>query len=402
MKKANSKEISRRNFLTGSGALFITTLLGGCTAKTLTSTVTTTETSTLVNTVTNILTTTKTATVFTPTNMLTSTTVGTTATTFEDEDTINGISNIVIHSDYSQDVSYGDLPEGWENQVCYGSNIIKYEEIDMQERTSGREIHIEEGEPLKAFYVIRYGIQQARLVLVTALLDYQQVRFTLDGKYGLLHQVTIPPGTTGIEMTVPIQIDIEGKGAHDLQLFIFDDPYNPTLNWDYRSDLHGRTTGIRGVIIVGEDETPVRSLPANTKPVTTAEDATFIPYAGFAYISPDDNHPSKRQLYVDEAKAGELYKFQIYACNRNPEDSMKEVIMLFHNYHKVDINNTDVLIIDFDQYEEVILDVEMLLEEPALHYLQMVYLFDPYKSVLNKEVFLPLVLGSPRIAINAI
>jgi hypothetical protein len=402
MKKENNKELSRRNFLTGTVALFLTALLGGCNAKTLTSTITTTETNILTNTITNILTTTETT---TTTAMITETVTE----VINYEATVNGIDNVVVHNDFSHDVFFEELDEMYQGQVGYGSNIIKYDEIDLtyEQRTSGREIHIEEGEPFKAFFVILYGIQTPQPLLVTAILDYQQIEFTLDGKYGLLHEVVVPSESEGICMTFPVQIDIKGKGAHDLQLIFFDDPYNLTLDWDYRSDLHGRTEGIRGVVIVGEDETPAMSLSANTDPKTIAEDATFRPYTGFAYVPPDDNHPSNRQLYVDEAKAGELYKFQIYACNKNSEDSMREAVMLFHNYHKVDINDLDMLIMDFHPYEEVILNVEMLLEEPALHYLQMVYLFDPCKPILNdemefnEEIFLPLVLGSPRIAILA-
>ncbi len=212
--------------------------------------------------------------------------------------------------------------------------------------------------------VILYGTQEPKPLLVTAILDYKQIKFTLDGKYGLLHEIIVPPESEGkgISMTFPVQVDIDGEGSHDLQFFFFDDPYNLTLDWNYRSDLHGRTEGIRGVVIVGEDETPAMSLSANTAPKTIAEDATFRPYTGFAYVPPDDNHPSNRQLYVDEAKAGELYKFQIYACNKNSEDSMREAVMLFHNYHKVDINDLDCDMIH--SYEEVILNVELLLENP--------------------------------------
>jgi iron complex transport system substrate-binding protein len=63
MKEDKKNKLSRRDFLAGSGALILTGLLGGCAAKTITSTVTKTDTATLINTLTEDLTTTETATI---------------------------------------------------------------------------------------------------------------------------------------------------------------------------------------------------------------------------------------------------------------------------------------------------------------------------------------------------
>jgi iron complex transport system substrate-binding protein len=55
-------KFSRRDFIAGSGAILLASLLGGCTNETITSTVNTTKTSTLLNTITSALTTTETLT----------------------------------------------------------------------------------------------------------------------------------------------------------------------------------------------------------------------------------------------------------------------------------------------------------------------------------------------------
>jgi hypothetical protein len=325
--------------------------------------------------------------------------------TFEKISSSSIIDDVVIHTGYSKDANLTELPEEWQGKIIYGSNLIKYDEIDMDisSRTNGREICIKEDESLKAFFVLKYGIQKAKTLLMTAILDYQQVEFTLDGQYGLLHEIHIPSETNGIEITFPIQVDINGNGAHDLQFIFFDDPYNQSLDIDYRSNLHGYSFGYRTVIIAGEDNTPARSIPSsNITGTPIPQEVEFSPYAGFTYIPTDNSHPSERQLYVDETIAGEEYKFQIYLANSDEYNPTRQCTFLFIDYHLAKIDNSDILLINFNPNEEAVLDVTVLLEEPALHQLQMVYLFDPYESVINEEVYTPIVFGSPRIAILAI
>ncbi len=69
-KLKNPTGFSRRDFLAGSGAILLTSMLGGCATETITSTVNSTKTSTLLSTITNALTTTETV---TETSMLTDT-----------------------------------------------------------------------------------------------------------------------------------------------------------------------------------------------------------------------------------------------------------------------------------------------------------------------------------------
>jgi iron complex transport system substrate-binding protein len=96
-KEQQKCKLSRRDFIAGSGALLLTGILGGCTAESLTSTVTKTNTSTLINTITKAITATETA---TATSMITSTaTVTGTATVTE---TVTAISNIVYVTDYAE------------------------------------------------------------------------------------------------------------------------------------------------------------------------------------------------------------------------------------------------------------------------------------------------------------
>jgi cytochrome b len=109
MKKERKKELSRRNFLAGTGAFFLTALLGGCNAKTLTSTITTTETNILTNTITNILTTTETT---TTTAMITETVTE----VINYEATVNGIDNVVTHSVFSKNVIFEELLEMYQDR----------------------------------------------------------------------------------------------------------------------------------------------------------------------------------------------------------------------------------------------------------------------------------------------
>lgn len=317
---------------------------------------------------------------------------------------VNGIADVVVHSSYSQEVVYKEIPPEWYSEGVtkdYAIGFVRPEDIDIYpyNRPQTQEFRLKEDETFAPFLVLLNGLQEPKTLLLTTILDYRQVIFELDGKEGLLHEVIVPPET---DMNLPLRLSIDNVGAHDLQVVLFDDPYNVTSDDLFRMDFSGHAMGRRSVVIVGEDETPVRYLQPVITGMPIPSDVTFTPRVGFASApSSEEIHPSKRQLYVGEALAGELYPFQMYLNNPDEDEAIIQAIIPFLDYHQVEMNGFKVIVADLKPRQEAIFNVELALsEEPSIHQFQAILLFDPYRSVLRHEVYDPFVIGSFRIAID--
>jgi hypothetical protein len=236
--------------------------------------------------------------------------------------------------------------------------------------------------------------------LVTVVLDYRQAPFMLDGRDGLLHEVTVPPTT---ELELPFRLTINAQGMHDLQIIAFDDPYNQTLDFNYRSDLFGRVTARRAVLMVGDTREPVRALDIVDRGNPVPQEVAFKAEVGFAKAPIPKSkalHPSQRQLYVDTAQPNQTYPFQVVITNVEKQAATYALVP-FLDFRQVSLAGKDVLAVHLDPGEEAIIDATIRLpEERGVHQLQLLWLFDPYHSVVRKEVLAPFVLGSPRVALN--
>jgi hypothetical protein len=242
------------------------------------------------------------------------------------------------------------------------------------------------------------GGQESKTFLITTIADYQQVRFDLDEKSGLLHEITVPPKT---DMELPFRVNVEGKGAHDIQVVAFDYPYNRALDQRFRMNLGGYVASRRAMVIVGEDERPVRILAPTITGTPAAANVTFRPYISFASAETiEGTHASERQLYVGEAHPGESYRFQVLLNSRNNEPATY-VMIPFLDFHQVEMNGQSIIVAYLESEQEATIDVEVTLpEQPGVYQFQMMWLLDPYLSILRQEVFTPFVFGSPRIAID--
>jgi len=291
-------------------------------------------------------------------------------------------------------------PSGTSNDASLGIGFRRPEEPDVYPLDTPQhdEFRILENEPLALYLIIPNGNQGPRSLLVTAILDYQQVSFEMNGKEGLLHAVTVPPDS---HTNLPFKLKVNGVGAHDVQIICFDNPFNQTLNQDYRMNLRGYVSARRAVVIVGDNNTPVRSLQPSITGKPVPPEVTFDYTVYFASAdNPEGVHPSQRQLYVGRGQAGKPYPLQIVLNNVEKEKVTYAVIPLF-DFHQININGQNILVWQAAPKEEAIIDTQIVLpDEVGVHQLQLVYLFDPYKSILGKEVYSSVVFGSPRMAID--
>ena len=318
------------------------------------------------------------------------------------EQTVNGIANVVVHDTYSRKAVIKDVID-WvrENKITIGIGVVRPEDIDIYplDRPQIIEFRLSEEKEFNPYFFTYNDLVEPSTVLVTAFLDYKQINSTLDGKTGLLHQLTVPAGK---EVNLPFSMDIEGNGAHDVQIVIFRDPYNKTKDVNYRMSLDSRALGFRTVVVVGDDETPVRTLEPGITGVPIPPDAKVKREVLFVSLPGEGLRPSDRQLYVADSTAGGTYSFQIYNANSGKSRSVVQAMIPFLDYHQISLNGSDLLVASLNPGEEALTDIELpLAAEPDIHQLQIIYLFDPYKSILRHEVYYGVVLGSFRIAIDA-
>lgn len=317
-------------------------------------------------------------------------------------ETVNGIADVVVHSELSSNIVYKEIPiESKQRNMQRGIGFVRAEDIDtyQYQRPQNDEFRLKNNEKFAPYLILGNGLQESVVVLVTAIVDYKQVNFKLDGKEGLLHEVTLSPDC---EINLPFELDVSGSGAHDIQVVAFYDPYNKTTDINYHMSFNTHALGDRTVVIVGEEDIPVRTLPATIKGTPIPSDANFDMEISFAYLPDDGTRASDRQLYIVEATAGSTYSFQMYNSNYGKNRSVIQAMIPFLDYHQIQVNGSDIIVAELAPGEEALTNIDLqMADEPDVHQFQLIYLFDPYKSELRMETFDPFVIGSFRIAIDA-
>lgn len=259
-----------------------------------------------------------------------------------------------------------------------------------------QEVRLEPGEPFAPFLILKS--ETPTTVLVTAVLNYEQVAIELDGRAGILHAVELP---SGVDLEIPLAIAVPQTGLNDLIVLAFADPYAATLDLDYRLSNRADVVGRRATVIVGDNESPVA-------PFTTVAGGYPIPAdieVGFhaAFAEPGPMHPSTAQLYVADGYApGDRFDFRIWTANRHGQGRATYAIMLFYNFRLQPIDGARALVVDLpSNHEYVVPAVVELAPATGVNQLEMIVVFDPHVSLLSPDLLAPFVLDSHRIAVEA-
>lgn len=307
------------------------------------------------------------------------------------------IKDIVLHDSFSDQV-YTDSRWGAHQGIGIGFVWPEERNLPPTKRSQTDEIFLGDRKTFDPLLILTAS--QETTVLVSAILDYQQISFELDGQMGLLHEVNISPGG---DFEVPIKIPVNSPGVHDLIVVAFADPYNGSLDPLFRSSLDIDMVGRRTQIIsTGEGMAATQGVKVlKGQPVP----ANIMLGLGVAFSSKqqgdETTHPSALQLYVANGRPDEPYQFNVWASNFDGEMSSEYALIMFKNFHQIDINNQNLMLIDLDPDEEATVGIEVKLsDKPGVDQIQIVYIFDPYKSILRDEVRAPFVFSSPRLAIE--
>ncbi len=316
---------------------------------------------------------------------------------------IPAVTDVVVHSRLSSRVVLNPVPAGVQGDKGLGWARAGDLALAPAQRPQNEELSVPAGEPLDLFLILINQIGRSRTFLVTAFLDYEQVPFEVDGTSGILHEVTVP---SPAEINLPLRLKANGTGAHDLILVAFADLYDHPLDPRQRESDQGSIIGRRAVIVVGDRNQPVRSLT----PVAFGREAPpklpLVPIRlGFANAPKGQmSHPSERYITFAQAPPGQGFAYQIWATNfgNDQADTFNYALVGFLDFHQIDLVQPLVTVAQVGPGQEVVLDARVdVPNSPSIHELQVVYVFDPYKSVLRKEVVMPFVFSSPRLGLDA-
>ena len=321
---------------------------------------------------------------------------------------VSAIQDVVIHRTFSSDVHVERWTVEQGAATTYepsqaGVGFVRPEDrfTPPAQLPQNDEIRLRTGDPLLLDLVATAA--QGSTFLISIILDYKQVPFSLDGQYGLLHEISVENDGA---FYIPMQIDISEPGAHDLIVVAFREPY--TRPWDQTArDLPFGCllSGRRTVVVLDGVDRPIQNITPDVfgKPPPTGVDFGIrVMFANMPVSSSDTTHPSRRQMPMTaNGNSGGKFQYQLWLSNYDlPGDKVDYGLMRFLDYHQIDLKGKDLFVAHFDGRQEAIVDDSLILpKQPGIHELQVVYIFDPYKSVLRGEVLAPFVFSSSCLGI---
>ncbi len=306
------------------------------------------------------------------------------------------IPGMIVHETQRPIVDWGIPTRG----AGLGFVWPEHRHLPPLQRPQTEEIFLSPGQPFAPYLILHVG--QPITVLVTAILDYQQIPFELNGKYGALHLIPLLPGG---DVELPMRIDVPGEGLHDLIVIAFLDPLDFSTDPVERLSMYARLVGRRARIRVGPSNRPAREMGPILHGAPVPRGVTLS--LGVALVRPPRwpwDHPSRPggQLTVVDGKAGQPLPVAIWASNLRGEKGADYAMLLFFNFRQIPFRGLQAWTIHLDPDTEAILTGEVVLPStPGIYQMQVVYVFDPYRSIREREVRAPFVFGSQRIAIRA-
>lgn len=313
------------------------------------------------------------------------------------------IRDVIAHASYSANVqlAHWTIEDG--AATIYdpsqaGIGFVRPEDrtVPPDQLPQNDELHLQSGQLLRLDLVVTTA--QASDFLVTTLLDYRQVPFSLDGQYGLLHWIHVEAGQ---DPYIPLELQVQGVGAHDLMVVGFKNPYSRPWDENARDLPMGCLVyGRRSVVIVGSANDPIREIFPDVFGSTPPSEVDFGIRVMFADIPTsvfDARHVSQRQMRTTTYReAGGEFAYDLWLSNFNlPDDNVNYGLVRFFDFHQIDFRGKDLFVAHFDgRQETTVRDSLKLPSQAGVHELQIVYVFDPYKSVLRNETLAPFVFSS--------
>ena len=301
----------------------------------------------------------------------------------------------VNHGEWSSQVRQVQFSE-WPNVTHLGLEVgfVRPEDRNTHpyQRPSIDQFRIRSGDSFTTLLILSTGYDEPYPVLVSVFLDYEQIRYSLDGHQGVLHHVDIPPG---VNMEIPIKVPIETSGWHDLFVIAFREPENRPTDPQARLPPSLSVGGFRTVVCAGDCTRPTRLLPdalVGQDAGVHRTDVDALP------LLPDDGRPPKQRLLLSAtAEPGEAFLLELWA--RNPNDQLKDYVVLpVLNFQQVPFAGSEILHLRMPAGSELFIPGQIQLpDEEGVHELQFITIFEPYQPL--DEVRDPFVQSIMRSAL---
>lgn len=287
----------------------------------------------------------------------------------------------IRHSEWSTQTQFVEWPDVELRGLGVGFVRPRDRDIPPYQRPSTDEFYIQAGEPFTTLLTLSSAYSEPYPVLVSVFLDYEQVRFTLDGRQGVLHYLEIVPGVD--MMQIPLEVPIETSGWHDLFVIAFREPDSHPTDPQERLPPALAVGGRRMVVCAGDCAAPARTLPeAFVGPLvgqgTAARRGTINAFP----LLPDDGRPPKRRLLLSAtAEPAEPFALELWAMN--PSDRLKDYVVLpLLDFRQTPFADSTVLHLRMPSGSELFIPGQIKLpDEEGVHELQFVTIFDAYRAL---------------------
>lgn len=305
----------------------------------------------------------------------------------------NNDSEWVRHGNWSTDTRFAKWPITHRG-LTVGFVQAEHRDIHPYQRPSNTKFHIQAGDSFTTSLILSTGYDEPYPVLVSVILDYEQVRFSLDGREGLLHYLEIP---SGVDLEIPMKVAVQTPGRHDLFVIAFRTPDSHPIDPQDRLPPALSVGGRRTVICADDCTAPARDLSVTHIGQPSKADAhgtiSALP------LLPGSDRAQQRLLLAADAQPGEQVALELWA--KNDTDQTRDYIVLtFLDFTQISFGNFKTIHLSMPLGSELFIPGTVKVpDERGLHELQFVYVFDPYRAI-DTEVRDPFVQSQSRSAIT--
>jgi hypothetical protein len=291
------------------------------------------------------------------------------------------VAKWVRHEVWSEEVWYSEWLGGGASARGLSVGYMRPEDRNkpIQERATNDLFYVQLGEPFATRLLLTTGSDSAYPVVVSVFLDYRQVSFGLDGQWGTLHYLEIPPASSVIE--IPLEVHIETIGWHDLFVVAFSEPENHPTDPQMRLPPSFPALGRRTVVCVGDCTIP--ELDAKLPDMRVGEDVGVQRTHVFAWpLLPADDRPAKERLLLTaDARPGESFSLELWA--RNPSvDTRNYVIVPLLDFQQIPFAGEPLLYLFMPAESELFIPGQVQLPSTrGVHELQFIIISDPYRPL---------------------
>ncbi len=268
----------------------------------------------------------------------------------------------------------------WEDIEKYGLGVgfmrPSDKDVHPSQRLSTHKFIIQSGQPFATFLILSVGgaLDETQPLLVSLFLDYEQVSFSLDGKWGVLHYLEVNPGG---DMEIPIEVNIESPGWHDLFVVVFLGPdYHPT---DPQSRAPSLNIGGRRTVVCVEN--CIISNHVLPEPLVGKGDRAERLHVNAFALLPGDAPAADRLLSSTNATSGSVIGLQLWA--RNTRERLKRYIVLpLLNFKQTSFADDQILYLHMPSRSELFVEGRVQLpQQESVNEFQFITIFDPYVSL---------------------